>query len=79
MQLAILQALNAARCERRAAVLVTDTATGDERLVENGDLSTDPLGDEITARLKPNEIDELCSLDIHFEHIDDTFRALGLE
>ncbi len=34
---------------------------------------------EITARLTPNEIDELCSLEIHFRHIDDTFKALELE
>jgi len=34
---------------------------------------------EITAKLSPEEIDRLCSLDIHFKHIDTTFKALGLE
>jgi adenylosuccinate lyase len=33
---------------------------------------------EITARLSPEEIDHLCSLDIHFKHVDSTFNALGL-
>jgi adenylosuccinate lyase len=34
---------------------------------------------EIAARLSPEEIDRLCSLDIHFKHVDETFKALGLE
>jgi len=34
---------------------------------------------EIAARLSPEEIDHLCSLDIHFRHVDATFKALGLE
>jgi adenylosuccinate lyase len=34
---------------------------------------------EIAARLSPEEIDGLCSLDIHFKHVDETFKALGLE
>jgi adenylosuccinate lyase len=34
---------------------------------------------EITARLSPEEIDRLCSLDIHFKHVDATFKALGLK
>jgi adenylosuccinate lyase len=33
---------------------------------------------EITALLSPEEIDQLCSLEIHFRHIDETFRKLGL-
>jgi adenylosuccinate lyase len=33
---------------------------------------------EITARLSAEEIDRLCSLDIHFKHVDATFKALGL-
>ena len=31
------------------------------------------------GRLSPEEIDHLCSLDIHFKHVDATFKALGLE
>lgn len=34
---------------------------------------------EIAAHLKPEEIDQLCSLDRHFQHIDRKFKALGLE
>ena len=28
---------------------------------------------------RPMQIDALCSLDVHFRHVDETFRALGLE
>ena len=31
------------------------------------------------ALLSPGEIDQLCSLEVHFRHIDEKFRALGLE
>ena len=34
---------------------------------------------EIASKLSAKEIDRLCSLDIHFAYIDETFRALGLE
>ncbi len=34
---------------------------------------------EIAALLSREEIDTLCSLDIHFAHVDETFRRLGLE
>jgi adenylosuccinate lyase len=34
---------------------------------------------EITARLSESEIDELCSLDVHLRHVDETFRAVGLD
>ena len=34
---------------------------------------------EIAARLSAEEIDRLCSLDIHFKHVDATFKALGLD
>jgi len=33
---------------------------------------------EIMAKLTPAEIEEFCSLDIHFRYIDETFRKLGL-
>jgi len=29
--------------------------------------------------LSPEQIDALCSLDVHFRHVDETFRSLGLE
>jgi hypothetical protein len=34
---------------------------------------------EIASRLSAEEIDRLCSTAIHFQHIDQTFRALGLD
>ncbi len=34
---------------------------------------------EIASKLSAAEIDRLCSLEIHFQHVDETFRALGLE
>ena len=34
---------------------------------------------EISALLSASAIDALCSLDVHFRHVDETFRALGLE
>ena len=34
---------------------------------------------EITTLLSAAEIDKLCSLAVHFRHVDETFRALGLE
>ena len=34
---------------------------------------------EVAALLELSEIRRLCSLDIHFAHVDDTFRKLGLE
>jgi len=33
---------------------------------------------EITDRLSESEIDALCSLDVHLRHVDETFRAVGL-
>ena len=34
---------------------------------------------QITDRLSESEIDALCSLDLHLRHVDETFRAVGLE
>ena len=75
----ILLALTRAGAARQVAYEAVQRAAmktwqGDESLAVN--VKAEP---EIMALLSPNEIDELCSLDIHFRHIDDTFRALGLE
>ncbi len=43
MHLSLLSALNAERAARRAAILVTDMATGEQRLVREADVSRDPL------------------------------------
>lgn len=51
MDLATLAALNAAKRDRRGAVLVSDLAAGTSRLVTEDQVVADELGDEIRARL----------------------------
>ena len=45
MKLDILKSLNAERAARRAAVVVTDVASGEQRLVKAADVARDPLKD----------------------------------
>jgi xanthine dehydrogenase accessory factor len=52
MRLDLLQRLNAARRERRPAILVTDLEGGGQRLVEGQPSAGDPLKDELQARLR---------------------------
>ena len=52
MKLEVLAALNAERAARRAAALVTDPATGVQRLVREGELAGDPLAAELAERLR---------------------------
>ena len=52
MQLAILAALNTERAARRAAVVVTDVASGEQRLVKAADVARDPLKDVLEERLR---------------------------
>jgi xanthine dehydrogenase accessory factor len=52
MKLEILRELNLARRERRAAIVVTDTVTGDERLVRGEFAPRDPLAAELEKRLR---------------------------
>jgi len=75
----VLLALTRAGASRQTAYEAVQRAAmktwrGDRSLAENA--KEEP---EIAARLTPNEIDALCSLEIHFRHIDETFRQLGLE
>ncbi|MGB8169091.1 MAG: adenylosuccinate lyase [Chthoniobacteraceae bacterium] len=74
----ILLQLTAKGLERKTAYEAVQRAAmktwqGDNSLQEN--LAAEP---EITAVLTRAEIDHLCSLDIHFAHVDETFRKLGL-
>jgi xanthine dehydrogenase accessory factor len=48
----ILHALNAERAARRAVVLVTDVASGAQRLVKAADAAEDPLRETIEKRLR---------------------------
>src|SRR5947199_4757883 len=75
----ILLALTSAGAERKVAYEAVQRAAmktwkGEGTFAENA--KREP---EIVARLSASEIDRLCSLDIHFKHIDATFKALGLQ
>src|SRR6478672_9136859 len=75
----ILLALTRAGAERKAAYEAVQRAAmktwkGEGTFAENAKLEP-----EIMAKLSPEDIDRLCSLDVHFRHIDATFKALGLE
>ena len=52
MNIDILKALNEARRGRSAAILVTDTATGAERLVHGAAVDADPLASELKKRMR---------------------------
>ena len=75
----ILLQLTARGLERKAAYEAVQRAAmktwqGGVSLQEN--LAAEP---EVAAVLSRAEIDALCSLEIHFAHVDATFRKLGLE
>src|SRR5579883_1467190 len=52
MRLDILKSLNAERAARRAAIVVTDVASGDQRFVKRADVARDPLRDALEAALR---------------------------
>lgn len=52
MKLEHLAALNAARAQRRAVILVTDTASGDQRLVMGEAIAGDDMEDLLDAALR---------------------------
>jgi xanthine dehydrogenase accessory factor len=52
MKLEILKSLNAERAARRAAVVVTDQASGEQRLVKAADVARDPLKDLIEKHIR---------------------------
>ncbi|CCD98854.1 XdhC family protein [Bradyrhizobium sp. STM 3809] len=52
MQLSTLAELNAERAARRPAVLVTDVASGEQRLVKAAAIARDPLSDELAKHLR---------------------------
>ncbi|PYL15112.1 MAG: adenylosuccinate lyase, partial [Verrucomicrobia bacterium] len=75
----VLLALTRAGAQRKTAYEAVQRAAmktwkGEGSFAEN--VKAEP---EISAKLSAKEIDRLCSLDVHFEHIDETFKALGLE
>jgi xanthine dehydrogenase accessory factor len=52
VKLNILQSLNAERAARRAAVVITDIASGDQRFVKASEIVRDPLKDAIEAQIR---------------------------
>jgi adenylosuccinate lyase len=74
----ILLALTRAGADRQTAYEAVQRAAmrtwkGEGTFAEN--VKQEP---EITNLLSADEIDKLCSLDVHFRHVDETFRSLGL-
>jgi adenylosuccinate lyase len=75
----ILLALTRAGAERKSAYEAVQRAAmktwqGEGTFAQN--VKREP---EIMAKLSAAEIDQLCSLEIHFKHVDATFKALGLD
>ena len=52
MRLDLLKTLNEERKARRAAILVTDMASGEQRLVKGADIAADPLADLLDQALR---------------------------
>ena len=52
MKLQTLALLNAERAARRAVIVVTDIASGEQRLVKAADIPTDPLRAELAKQLR---------------------------
>ena len=74
----ILLALTRAGAERKAAYEAVQRAAmktwkGEGSFAENAKKER-----EISERLSADEINRLCSLEVHFQHVDATFKALGL-
>ncbi len=75
----LLLALTRKGAERKSAYEAVQRAAmktwkGSEPFAENA--RREP---EIAGRLSEEEIDALCSLDVHLRHVDETFRAVGLD
>jgi xanthine dehydrogenase accessory factor len=52
VKLQTLHELNAERAARRPVIVVTDTGSGDQRLVKAKDFATDPLSGELSKQLR---------------------------
>jgi adenylosuccinate lyase len=75
----ILLALTRAGAQRKTAYEAVQRAAmktwkGEATFADN--VKAEP---EIASKLSAKEIDRVCSLDVHFAHVDETFKALGLE
>ena len=75
----ILLALTRAGAQRKTAYEAVQRAAmktwkGEGTFADN--VKAEP---DIASKLSAKEIDRLCSLEVHFAHVEDTFKALGLE
>jgi adenylosuccinate lyase len=75
----ILLALTRAGVQRKTAYEAVQRAAmktwkGEGSFADN--VKAEPA---IASKLSAKEIDRLCSLDVHLAHVDETFRAIGLE
>ena len=52
MRLGLLSDLNAERAARRAAILITDIVSGEQRLIREGDIGNDPLAQALQDHLR---------------------------
>ena len=52
MKLDLLESLNAERAARRAAIVVTNVASGQQRLVKVADIAKDPLKAALSEHLR---------------------------
>jgi adenylosuccinate lyase len=75
----ILLALTRAGAERKTAYEAVQRAAMKTWKGEGSFADNAKKEPEITAKLSEKEIDRLCSLDIHLKHVDETFKALGLD
>jgi adenylosuccinate lyase len=75
----ILLALTRAGAERKAAYEAVQRAAMKTWKSEGSFAENAKKEAEIKAKLSEKEIDRLCSLDIHLKHVDETFKALGLD
>ncbi|HJT80700.1 MAG TPA: adenylosuccinate lyase [Chthoniobacterales bacterium] len=76
---AILLALTRAGVERKTAYEAVQRAAM-KTWKEKGTFAENAKAEpEISSKLPAKEIDRLCSTEIHFQHVDATFKALGLE
>ena len=57
MKLEILKELNAERAARHPVIVITDTASGEQRLVKAKDIAADPLRAELDELLAGHEVD----------------------
>jgi adenylosuccinate lyase len=75
----ILLALTRAGTERKTAYEAVQRAAMETWKSGGSFVQNVKAEPAISAKLSAEEIDRLCSVDVHFKHVDETFKALGLD